>query len=164
MPKTNKSSTKIKLKLSFSSILAIIGTLVLIVGLYLTIRPKAQPVGINEITINPITAPAVCGQGVKFLVRNQCTNTANFKTAEINCSAGGLMTIHSTTCASVASLFNQAYAKCSKICLTPSPTPVPSAPTPKPSLYPSPTSTTRPSPSPTPRPTSTVLPSPTIVP
>lgn len=159
MPQTIRRQIKSTKRLYLKPMLAILGVFLLVVGLWFTFRPKPQPLGINEVTIYPTATQAVCGQVIKFLVRNQCPNTANFKTAEINCSTGGIITINSTTCAGVASLFNQAYAKCSKICLSSSPIPSPSF-----NPYPSPTSTVRPSLSPSPKPTSTVLPSPTTMP
>lgn len=116
----------------------IIGGLILILGLTLFLRPKAQPLGINEVAINPIAETTTCGQIVKFLVKNQCARTANFKTAQINCTTSNTtITIDSPTCVNVANLFNQAYAKCSKICIKPSPTPVSSSytsPRPSPSV------------------------------
>lgn len=156
---TNKSKpilqrTKTKKLTRFSPY--VIGVLILIFGFATYIRLKPQPIGINEVAVNPVTEPAVCGQIVKFLVNNQCNNSANFKTAQINCSTSDtIITINSQKCTSVANLFNKAYAKCSQLCTTPSPTPV-SSPyySPKPSYtpYPTPTSTTRPTPTPTPKP------------
>lgn len=146
MPKAIRHQIKSTKPLYLKSMLTILGVFLLVVGLWFTFRPKAQPLGINEVAIYPTATQAVCGQVIKFLVRNQCPNTSNFKTAEINCSTGGIVTINSTTCASVASLFNQAYAKCSKICLSSSPVPSPSfSPSPRPTA----TSTSIPTPKPT---------------